>query len=295
MAIGIPIIVAVTELNAAFYGDAQAASAAEDASGPNLDAAMVRDSLFAPTGSAGMQQPVVLGSGAVAAHAPATRAALSAALTNAALQLQGPGDTLFFYYIGHGSRLPKLVAGLDECNVLCLTDGFFLDVELVSFWQKFKPGTRVLAIFDSCHASDLAVGSLWKRLLHIVGGLVGARPTTRGGDDVRAGKAALAHSDEIAGWYDAAAAAGGLQPLNVALLSFTACSRNEIISTNKGRTRFSKLLVKRFIDTGGGDRNYDELAGAVITALTASDLHPSLCAYGANDPAFETATRPFTV
>lgn len=67
----------------------------------------------------------------------------------------GPGDIFLLSYSGHGGQLPN-ENGDDEPDLmdetLCLYDRQVIDDELWGVWARFRPGVRILAVFDSCHS-----------------------------------------------------------------------------------------------------------------------------------------------
>lgn len=84
----------------------------------------------------------------------ATRKAILSALDHAAKMLYA-GDLLIFYVSGHGAQVPDYDGdeedGLDE--VFCAADGLLTDDEKAAALAKFRPGVRVDAGADTCHAA----------------------------------------------------------------------------------------------------------------------------------------------
>lgn len=88
----------------------------------------------------------------------ATLDAVTTALKEAAMRAQS-GDTFFFYYSGHGERLPDQSAGTpghDEADgwdeTLCLFDGQLRDDDLNEAWVSFPKGAAIFIMSDSCHS-----------------------------------------------------------------------------------------------------------------------------------------------
>ena len=85
--------------------------------------------------------------------ARATRSAVLDALKAAAKKLKS-GDTLLFYYSGHGGQQPDRngdeADGRDE--TLVAYDGEVIDDQLNEIWVKFKSGVRIIMISDSCNS-----------------------------------------------------------------------------------------------------------------------------------------------
>lgn len=86
--------------------------------------------------------------------AQATRSAIIGALESAANQLKS-GDTLVFFFSGHGGQQPD-VAGGDESDgrdeTLVAYDGELVDDQLNGAWLKFKAGVRIFMLSDSCNS-----------------------------------------------------------------------------------------------------------------------------------------------
>ena len=85
--------------------------------------------------------------------AKATRSAVINALKGAATTLKS-GDTLVFYFSGHGGQQPDAdgdeADGKDE--TLVAYDGEIIDDQLNAVWTKLRTGVRVVMISDSCNS-----------------------------------------------------------------------------------------------------------------------------------------------
>ena len=83
----------------------------------------------------------------------ATRDAVLDALSTNAKKLKS-GDTLVFYFSGHGGQQPDTNGdegdGKDE--TLVAYDGEIIDDDLNDIWVKFKSGVRIIMISDSCNS-----------------------------------------------------------------------------------------------------------------------------------------------
>ena len=70
-----------------------------------------------------------------------------------------PGDILFISYSGHGGLVEdpnfKLKGDEPYDQTWCLFDRQLLDDELFEAFKKFKDGTRLLVISDSCHSGSV--------------------------------------------------------------------------------------------------------------------------------------------
>jgi hypothetical protein len=78
----------------------------------------------------------------------ATLGALVGELTLAAEELVD-GDAFVWSFSGHGS------ADLDVTESICLFDGELTDKRLHNLMAAFKPGVRVVSIFDSCFSGGM--------------------------------------------------------------------------------------------------------------------------------------------
>lgn len=88
----------------------------------------------------------------------ATVAAVTTALQTTAQDAR-PGDTFFFYYSGHGSRIEDQTsgqAGRDETDgwdeTLCLFDGHLRDDMLNETWVSFPAESAIFMLSDCCHS-----------------------------------------------------------------------------------------------------------------------------------------------
>ena len=85
--------------------------------------------------------------------ARATRSAVLNALRAASLRLKA-GDTLVFYFSGHGGQQPDTngdeLDGQDE--TLIAYDGPIIDDQLNGIWTKFRAGVRIVMVSDSCNS-----------------------------------------------------------------------------------------------------------------------------------------------
>ena len=88
----------------------------------------------------------------------ATRATVIKAISDAAGKL-GSDDIFFLTYSGHGGQVPDTNGDepddhKDETWVLY--DGEMVDDELYELYTKFKAGTRIVVLSDSCHSGTVA-------------------------------------------------------------------------------------------------------------------------------------------
>lgn len=85
--------------------------------------------------------------------AEATKLNILSYLNDSARTLEA-GDTLLFYYAGHGGQQPDRNGdesdGHDE--TLIAFDGEIIDDQLNEIWCSFKPGVRIIMLSDSCNS-----------------------------------------------------------------------------------------------------------------------------------------------
>jgi hypothetical protein len=88
-----------------------------------------------------------------------TAAGITDALRRAAA---GDHEYVYFHYSGHGTSVPDVdgdeTDGLDECLVPedVATAGLVTDDAVHAALAAFRPTTRVVAVFDSCHSGTVA-------------------------------------------------------------------------------------------------------------------------------------------
>lgn len=122
------------------------------------------------------------------------------ALSGAAQTLRA-GDTLVFYYSGHGGQQPDMNGdeqdGHDE--TLVAYDREIVDDELNLVWTAFKPGVRIVMLSDSCNS-----GTNYR--------IMGRRtkPTPMQPVDTRAGAQMRAEMIHMGGCRDGAESSGYL-------------------------------------------------------------------------------------
>ena len=88
----------------------------------------------------------------------ATAEAVTNTLADYATQML-PGDILLLTYAGHGGEIrnekPKGFDNERNDQTWCLYDRQLLDDELYECFEKFKDGTRILVVSDSCHSGTI--------------------------------------------------------------------------------------------------------------------------------------------
>lgn len=65
------------------------------------------------------------------------------------------GDACVLTYSGHGSDDPDV----EDRQAFCLFDGELTDRKLHNLLERFKPGVRVVCVFDSCHSGGMNRGA----------------------------------------------------------------------------------------------------------------------------------------
>ncbi|WP_175545243.1 caspase family protein [Thalassovita taeanensis] len=142
-----------------------------DLRGPANDVGLVAETLLARGVAADhirlLAAPDARAPQGVTVHAAPTRAAILSELGRMA-QLAGPGDTVFFYYSGHGAQAPDLngdeAGGYDEILLPTDASGWkgaigrvenaIVDDELAPLMQAILDrGAQVVAVLDACHSA----------------------------------------------------------------------------------------------------------------------------------------------
>jgi hypothetical protein len=90
----------------------------------------------------------------------ATREAVVRVLGQAA-ELLGQDDRLLVTFSGHGCHQTDMDEGAlrdrsGQDQGWCLHDGTLLDDQLLTCWQRFKPGVDVVIVSESCYSGDVA-------------------------------------------------------------------------------------------------------------------------------------------
>lgn len=130
--------------------------------------------------------------------AEATKASILNALNAASRELEG-GDTLVFYYAGHGGQQPDRNGdesdGHDE--TLIVYDGEIIDDQLNEIWCKFQPDVHIVMLSDSCNS-----GTNYRAMADV------RTPTPIVPLDKRASKAMMAQMFHMGGCRDGFTSAG---------------------------------------------------------------------------------------
>ena len=92
----------------------------------------------------------------------ATAQRVTGAISAAAAKLAA-GDILFLTYSGHGGQVrdtntdePSDEPGGPKDETWCLYDRQLVDDELYGLWGRFRAGTRILLLSDSCHSGSVS-------------------------------------------------------------------------------------------------------------------------------------------
>ena len=95
------------------------------------------------------------GSATLLLDGAATKAAIRAAITNAAAAA-APGDVFVYTHSSHGYSWPDEETGAYTVNTgLCAYDGDYEDFELAADLAKFPSGAKVVVFVDACHSGGL--------------------------------------------------------------------------------------------------------------------------------------------
>lgn len=171
---------ALAELRAVLVGVSDYHTLDADLRGPKNDVGLLADALLARGADPALISVLTTpGTRLAPGLAPATdptRAAILAALDRLAAQA-GPGDTVIFYYSGHGSQAPDLngdeAGGYDEIllpsdsagwrGAIGAVENAIVDDELqIKMQAILDTGAELVAILDACHSATgfRAVGGL---------------------------------------------------------------------------------------------------------------------------------------
>lgn len=295
MTSALAVLVGVTDPDDNYYGESLP-SLGRGNSAPAEDVDIISGILVETVGPA-LTETITLCESARSAGERPTREALTRSIASAAPRLVNEGDTLFVYYSGHGSRIPGGTIFPDDHDVLCLADGFLLDVELVALWQRFLPTSRVLMIADCCHAGDVTTVSLMGRVVRGARTLFGRDPRgiVRSPDEAAAAHVAERNADDLRDRFARASASGALtvDAISCALMVFAGCGPDELLPSSGNASPFARaLLGELYTQSWTG---YDRYAQAVIDRLKTPTWNPVLEAFGRRDPNFESGTPPFSV
>jgi metacaspase-1 len=266
-----------------------------------------------------LSKPPLLG--AAATHANVTQRVVDAA------NVLKPGDLFFFSFAGHGRF--KVLNTAEPGDVedekdkrdesIVLTDHYMTDnYWRKELWPKFKPGVRVIAIADCCHAETAVFSMQWDRALRafagagIPGNVVPGAPApfrapgswepapSRGqagspgfqlprfrmmrieqsGEELEKHKA----------FYDQQNAAPN-QEIHATRLFLSACKDGETARDGAVNGAFTAALLRVWAN-GNFVGNYNELMEQVGAELVGTNQTPMLTQLGAPDVSLE---KPFTI
>ena len=213
----------------------------------------------------------------------ATSDAVISAMKIAAKKLAA-GGLFLLTYSGHGGQVPDRNGDerdrQDETWVLY--DRMLVDDEIYALWAKFKAGTRIIVLSDSCHSGTVA---------RVMPPFIEGRPPARAMPPKINEKVYKAHQkkyDRIQ--RDVEPAENGGVKASVILIS--GCQDNQLSSDGSRNGLFTEKLRKVWNGgkfTGGHRRFRDEI-GAKMPEYQS----PNYYVIGKPLPAFEKQ-KPFTV
>lgn len=252
----------------------------------------------------------------------ATHANVTSRVTEAA-EILKPGDLFFFSFAGHGTFkfLNTAVEEPDKRDEsIVLADHFMTDnYWRKELWPKFKPGVRVIAIADCCHAETALFAEQIERAtrpeLAIAGApgnvIAGARAPFRAAGSsgpvqprVGAGKPGFQRPrfrmitqaqgkrelEEYKAFYDAQAAAP-THEIQASRLFLSACRDGQTAADGADNGAFTAALLKIW-NNGNFEGNYNELMEKVGAEFTGTNQTPMLSRIGDPDVSSE---KPFTI
>jgi metacaspase-1 len=224
--------------------------------------------------------------------ARATRNAVADGIREAAGALES-GDYFLFSFSGHGAQIPdfnrdETKDSLDE--TWCLFDGMMIDDEVDALWTLFRPGVRVLALLDCCHAGTSLrtappienIGSISpERKARCLSLSAAARIF----DDHRGFYKSLQQSTSLE-------VDGPKQRIKASIRFISGCHANQLALDGWDNGAFTKELLT--VWKGGEFKGDHGAFHRAIGARMHSTQTPSFSALGARDPTFD-CQRPFTV
>ena len=229
----------------------------------------------------------------------ATASAIKDGITSAAGQLEA-GDIFFVTYSGHGGQVPDLndedeKDGSDETWLAY--DRQVIDDELFELWTKFKPGTRILVLSDSCHS-----GSVNKS---ITNGVAVPDPvaTAEEADKQEPRFRAMPRDKMIQTYgqhlalYDSLqgevpSSSESAEKLAARVLLISGCQDDQLSRDGFLNGAFTARLLKVW-DNGAWAGGYAPFHEAIRSGMP-DDQQPNYNPVGADDPAFEQQ-NPFTI
>jgi hypothetical protein len=247
----------------------------------------------------------------------ATKANVVSEIARAADNMAG-GDTLVLTYSGHGSQVDDVDGDEPDAKdeTWCLYDQMLIDDELRQLWARFKAGTRIFMLSDSCHSGTVA-RMLMRRELDKVEPttrafllrrkVAQAAPKTLIAEAVRSLEAvpepvyrllpfdAQRHvSDAHGGELDAAQwlSGGSRAVIQTTVIQISGCMDYQTSLDGAGNGLFTEKLKAVWNDGGfaGGYRTFHQ----EILKLMPATQTPNYDVVGAVNAGFEAA-KPFTI
>jgi hypothetical protein len=224
----------------------------------------------------------------------ATRDSVIAAIDAAADALQS-GDIFLLTYSGHGGQVPD--RNHDETDLRdetwCLYDGQLIDDELLFLWSKFKEGTRILLLSDSCHSGTVsrapigmpaAPSGFEAANLGIEAAQYRCMPTEAAAKTYRTNRT----------FYDTIQRNLPSTPpaVKARVRLISGCQDNQLSLDGTFNGLFTGQLL-RVWSSGHFQGNYEQFHKAILTQMPATQS-PNHFVFGAADSAYDDE-KPFTV
>jgi hypothetical protein len=215
------------------------------------------------------------------------------AIAKAANHLKGD-DIFFLTYSGHGGQVPDTngddIDGKDETWVLF--DGEVVDDELHELYTRFKAGTRLVVLSDSCHSGT--VTRAYRRIAPVEAE-VGVRPhaDTRFRvmpSEVQA-KVNQRYKKDLDRIQEATKAAVTREP-DASVLLISGCQDRQTSADGDVNGLFTETLLKVW-NNGTFQQDYRHFQKAIKRRMPPSQK-PNYYIVGAANTAFERQ-RPFSI
>lgn len=219
----------------------------------------------------------------------ATRENVLNALAEMAQQTD-EGGLMVVYYSGHGGLVPDQNGDeAQDDQTWCLYNGQLLDDELWQAWSKFKKGSRILFLSDSCHSGSMArvIGNDTKHLEDaIVNGAKLLLPSIFKGIYAKNQDFYQKIVGSTPDWNTIA--------VEASLISITACEDGELAYEDRklGQSHFTYQLLAAW-DKGNFKGSHTAFYETILKRITMPQM-PQLQFYGTDDLNFRSS-NPFTV
>lgn len=213
----------------------------------------------------------------------ATRNNVIKSINKTAYELES-GDTFLISFSGHGTRLPDKnsdeIDGYDEA--WCLYDDLLMDDELAVFWSRFKSGTRIIIISDSCHSGTVAKGTTYS----------GSRPNDALSKTLPLDTTIDLYKKNKASYGERNSSSEKTLNIEASIILLSGCQDNQESLDYPDQGLFTKHL-KTIWNDGSYQNGYRHFLKDIAKGMPSSQS-PNFYFAGENNPEF-MAEPPFTI